>query len=118
MALKNHPFFNGLLGLDDGSKCKKCDQDNPANSLFKNAADNLASLGEGSKAAAMVRLLLLASDAKKGCGDMKQAANTCADFAHDPDQFGCEQCCHAIMDSFPGLGGVSYFQCHAMCAKF
>ena len=93
-------------------------EENPAKELFKNAADNLASLAEGSKAGAMVRLLLLASDAKNGCGAMKEAANTCGDFAHAPDQFGCETCCHAIMDSFPGLGGVSYFQCHAMCAKF
>jgi RHS repeat-associated protein len=62
-------------------KCRDCDmQDNPAKELFKMAADTLA--GEvGGKAGGIVRLLLLASDAKKGCGDMMAAGDTCADFA-------------------------------------
>ena len=99
-------------------KCKDCDkQDNPAKDLFKTAADTLA--GEvGGKTGAMVRLILLAGDAKQGCGDMKGAADTCGDFARDPDQAGCLQCCHAIMNSFPNLGGFSYFQCHAICSTF
>jgi len=96
---------------------KCCNEDNPAKDLFKTAADTLA--GEiGGTGGAMVRLLLLAADAKQGCGDMKGAANTCSDFAHNPSQEDAYQCCMAIMNSFPGLGGYSYFQCHAMSAKY
>ncbi len=120
---RNNPINRvDLFGLQD-KECKKCGgEDNPAQELFKTAADNLAaSLHEaekGGKVPPMVRLLLLASDAKKGCGEMKEAANTCSDFAKDPDQAGCLQCCHAIMNSFPELGGFSYFECHAICSKF
>jgi len=105
-------------GNKKDKKCKDCEkQDNPAKDLFKTAADTLA--GEvGGKTGAMVRLILLAADAKQGCGDMKGAANTCLDFARDSDQAGCLQCCHAIMNSFPNLGGFSYFECHAICSKF
>jgi hypothetical protein len=113
-------------GKKKDKKCKDCEkQDNPAKELFKTAADILA--GEvGGKAGGIVRLILLAADAKKGCGDMKGAANTCMDFARkaasDPGyefgQYDCEACCNAILSSFPGLGGISYFQCHASCARF
>jgi len=99
-------------------KCPDCDmQDNPVKNLFKTAADTLA--GEVGRAGGrMVRLLLLAADAKQGCGDMQAAADTCMNFASDPSQEDCLQCCHAIMNSFPGLGGWSYFECHAICAQF
>jgi len=119
------PWGNPKPKPPGDSKC--CNQeDNPAKELFKNAADNLASLAETSKSAKMIRLLLLAADAKKGCEDMMDAGNTCASFAsqeaRDPGyaggQYDCEACCHAVMDSFPGLGGYSYFACHGMCAKF
>jgi len=100
-------------------------QDNPAKELFKMAADTLA--GEvGGKAGGIVRLLLLASDAKKGCGDMMAAGDTCADFARkevaDPGYaFGaidCQFCCQAIMGSFPGLGGFDYYSCLSICQRF
>jgi RHS repeat-associated protein len=107
-------------------KCRDCDkQDNPAKELFKMAADTLA--GEvGGKAGGIVRLLLLASDAKKGCGDMMAAGDTCADFARkevaDPGYaFGaidCQFCCQAIMGSFPGLGGFDYYSCLNICRRF
>jgi len=107
-------------------KCTDCDkQDNPAKELFKMAADTLA--GEvGGKAGGIVRLLLLASDAKKGCGDMKGAADTCLDFARrqiaDPGYPGadtdCQFCCQAIMGSFPGLGGFDYYSCLNICRRF
>ena len=116
----NHPNVQ----IDSFGLCE-CEKENPAKDLFKNAADNLAA-ALGGKGGKIVRLLLLAADAKKGCGDMNAAAGACGDFAKqeaaDPGyasgQFDCETCCHGIMDSFPGLGGFSYFQCHAMCAKF
>ncbi len=104
---------------------KCCTEDNPAKDLFKTAGDTLA--GEvGGKVGGIVRLILLAGDAKQGCADMKAAGETCLSFARkaasDPGyefgQYDCEACCHGIMNSFPGLGGISYFQCHAMCAKF
>jgi hypothetical protein len=45
LFVHNNPITKrDLVGLDDGSKCKKCDGDNPAKELFKNAADNLVSL--------------------------------------------------------------------------
>jgi hypothetical protein len=110
-------------GNKKDKKCKDCEkQDNPAMDLFKTAADTLASTLHdaevGGKLPPAVRLLLLAADAKKGCGDMKAAADTCMNFASDPSQEDCLQCCHAIMNSFPGLGGWSYFECHAICAQF
>jgi hypothetical protein len=104
---------------------KCCNEDNPAKDLFKTAADTLA--GEvGGKAGGIVRLLLLAADAKKGCGDMKGAGDTCSDFARrqaaDPGYPGadsdCQFCCQSILGSFPGLGGIDYYQCLNMCRKF
>ena len=82
--------------------------------------------GIGGKAGGIGRLLLLAADAKRGCGDMQGAADTCEDFARraaaDPGyaagQSECEMCCRAIMGSFPGLGGFDHFACASMCAKF
>jgi RHS repeat-associated protein len=113
-------------GKKKDKKCKDCEkQDNPAKELFKTAADILA--GEvGGKAGGIVRLLLLAADAKKDCGDMKGAANTCMDFAlrqaADPGYPGadtdCQFCCQAILGSFPGLGGFDYYQCLNMCLNF
>ncbi|MEI2722125.1 MAG: RHS repeat-associated core domain-containing protein [Verrucomicrobiota bacterium] len=103
---------------------KCCTEDNPAKDLFKTAADTLA--GEvGGKAGGIVRILLLAADAEKGCGDMKGAADTCLDFARrqaaDPGYPGavtdCQFCCQAIMGSFPGLGGIDYYFCLNRCRK-
>jgi len=109
-------------------KCECCHKlPNPAKELFKTAADTLAGVmaeaedwppSQVKAAAQMVRLLILASDAKEGCGGMKEAAETCLEFARDPDQAGCNMCSNAIYCSFPGLGGYSYFICHGICSKF
>ena len=123
-----------LLGLEDkkgkvNKKCQKCceKQPNPAKELFKTAADTLSGAiakaddwpsSKAKAAAQMVRILILASDAKDGCGAMEETAETCLEFARDPDQFGCNMCCNAIFCNFPKLGGFSYFVCHGICSKF
>ena len=123
-----------LLGLEDkkgkdNKKCQKCceKQPNPAKELFKTAADTLSGAiaeaddwpsSKAKAAAQMVRILILASDAKDGCGAMEETAETRLEFARDPDQFGCNMCCNAIFCNFPELGGFSYFVCHGICSKF
>jgi RHS repeat-associated protein len=109
----------------DEKCCEK--QPNPAKDLFKLAADTLSGAiadadgwpsSKAKAAARLVKLLILASDAKEGCGAMKETAEICLDFARDPEQFGCYMCCYGIYSNFPELGGVSYFICHSICAKF
>jgi len=123
-----------LLGLEDkkgkdNKKCQKCceKQPNPDKELFKTAADTLSGAiaeaddwpsSKAKAAAQMVRILILASDAKDGCGAMEETAETRLEFARDPDQFGCNMCCNAIFCNFPELGGFSYFVCHGICSKF
>ena len=116
----------GLTPPDNSTKCCTDKVPDAVKDLLKQAADNLASLAEKSKSAQIVRVLLLASDAKKGCGDMMDAANKCHDFAkqeaQDPGyaagELDCELCCHAIMDSFPGIAGLNVSICHGLCADF
>ncbi len=107
-----------------------CDQDNPARELLKTAASNLASVLQGGqvggKAPPILQLIVLAMDADKGCGNMQEAGERCADFAAksalDPGYADgyqdCMLCCQGLLSSFPNLGGFENTTCAGICRKF
>jgi hypothetical protein len=112
----------------DDQACKTCcaNRPNPVKDLFRTAADTLAAAianaddwpPEAVKSAAqMIRILILASQAKEACETVKEAAEECSKFARQPDVTNCLLCCNKLYCSIPTLGGFGYFKCNDICAE-